>query len=76
MMRLGALFGVGGVWVLALMGMGCNSDKKPEPTASTAAPTAPIAAHTAAYSPARPKAFIAVSSGSKCPRVRRKRSTA
>ncbi|HZF55496.1 MAG TPA: spermidine/putrescine ABC transporter substrate-binding protein [Polyangiaceae bacterium] len=51
MMRFGALFGAFGVWALALMGLGCNSDKKPEASSQTAAAPTGTAAAAAAAAP-------------------------
>jgi spermidine/putrescine transport system substrate-binding protein len=51
MMRFGALFGAFGVWTLALMGLGCNSDKKPEATPAAAPAGSGSAAAAAAPAP-------------------------
>jgi ABC-type spermidine/putrescine transport system permease subunit I/ABC-type thiamine transport system substrate-binding protein len=59
MMRFGALFGAFGVWAIALMGLGCNSDtKKTEgaapATGSSAAPATSGAAAAAPKEKAKP----------------------
>jgi spermidine/putrescine transport system substrate-binding protein len=55
MMRFGALFGAFGVGALALLGMGCNSDKKPEATPTPAAAPTGTGSAAAAAPKEKPK---------------------